>query len=112
MASRSFVEVETPILWTAAGGATAQPFTTRLNSLGMDMTLRVAPELLLKRLVVGGMDRVFELGKQFRNEGMDATHNPEFTTCEMYMAYADCRAAMQFTEDILSCTPCFLPFVL
>lgn len=87
LCERDFVEVETPVLWPLAGGASARPFTTRSNALSQDLTLRIATELFLKTLVVGGMDRVFELGKQFRNEGVDATHNPEFTTCEAYMAY-------------------------
>merc|ERR1719409_1603513 len=81
---RRFLEVETPMMNTVHGGATARPFATRHNELGIDMFMRVAPELYLKMLVVGGLDRVYETGRQFRNEGMDATHNPEFTTCEFY----------------------------
>jgi lysyl-tRNA synthetase class 2 len=87
LTDQDFVEVETPVLWPIVGGASARPFATRSNALGQDLSLRIATELFLKTLVVGGMDRVFELGKQFRNEGVDATHNPEFTTCEAYMAY-------------------------
>eukprot|EP00095_Tigriopus_kingsejongensis_P012101 maker-scaffold747_size103044-snap-gene-0.16 protein:Tk12101 transcript:maker-scaffold747_size103044-snap-gene-0.16-mRNA-1 annotation:"AGAP007858-PA" len=99
--ARDFLEVETPILATQAGGASAEPFRTRHKELAMDMCLRIAPELYLKQLVVGGFDRVYEIGKQFRNEGIDATHNPEFTTCEVYMAYADYSDMMRLTGRLL-----------
>ncbi|ORY02158.1 lysyl-tRNA synthetase [Basidiobolus meristosporus CBS 931.73] len=101
--SRSFLEVETPILSPKAGGAIARPFTTKANALGdLDMHLRIAPELYLKQLVIGGIDRVYEIGKQFRNEGIDADHNPEFTTCEFYQAYTNMEGLFKTTEDILS----------
>ncbi|KAI8866495.1 lysyl-tRNA synthetase [Ramicandelaber brevisporus] len=100
--SRNFLEVETPILWPQCGGAAARPFITKANALDdLELNLRIAPELFLKQLVIGGMERVYEIGKQFRNEGIDADHNPEFTTCEFYMAYADIDALMYMTEQLL-----------
>ncbi|KAF1744613.1 hypothetical protein MXB_4841, partial [Myxobolus squamalis] len=100
--NRDFVEVETPTLNLICGGASAKPFTTFHNQLSLDMFLRVAPELPLKMLIIGGFNRVYEIGKQFRNEGIDLTHNPEFTTCEFYMAYADYHDLMKITEEMLS----------
>eukprot|EP00051_Salpingoeca_urceolata_P004522 m.65588 g.65588 ORF g.65588 m.65588 type:complete len:579 (+) comp13676_c1_seq2:174-1910(+) len=99
--ARSFLEVETPILSGQAGGAAARPFVTQANTLGQDVTLRIAPELFLKRLVIGGCDRVYEIGKQFRNEGVDAMHNPEFTSCEFYQAYAGFEDLVQTTEELV-----------
>ncbi|KAG2529491.1 hypothetical protein JM18_002753 [Phytophthora kernoviae] len=99
---RNFVEVETPMLFSAAGGAAAQPFVTNSRALGKDLYLRIAPELFLKQLVIGGFDRVFEIGKVFRNEGIDATHNPEFTICEFYQAYADYHSLMDTAEEMIS----------
>lgn len=98
----SFIEVETPILNMVPGGATARPFVSYHNELQRQLYMRIAPELYLKMLVVGGFDRVYEIGRLFRNEGIDLTHNPEFTTCEAYWAYADYHDLMQFTEDLLS----------
>jgi len=98
---RAFMEVETPMLQTQAGGAAARPFVTHHNALDMDLFLRIAPELYLKRLLVGGFERVFEINRNFRNEGLDSTHNPEFTMVEFYQAYADFNDAMDTTEDLI-----------
>ena len=99
--ARSFMEVETPMLQAIPGGATARPFITHHNALDMDMYLRIAPELYLKRLVVGGFERVFEINRNFRNEGLSTRHNPEFTMIEFYQAYADYRDLMDLTEAML-----------
>ena len=100
--NRNYIEVETPVLNTIAGGAAARPFITHHNTLDLDMYMRIATELPLKRLIVGGMDRVYEIGRIFRNEGMDPKHNPEFTTVELYEAYADFHDMMDIAEGILS----------
>ena len=98
---RGYVEVETPILGTVSGGAAARPFVTYHNTLGQEMYLRIATELPLKRLLVGGMDAVYEIGRIFRNEGMDRNHNPEFTSIELYKAYSDMEGMMEITEGII-----------
>ena len=100
--ARGYMEVETPVLNTISGGATARPFITHHNTLDIDMYMRIATELPLKRLVVGGMERVYEIGRIFRNEGMDPKHNPEFTTVELYQAYADFNDMMDLFEDLLT----------
>ena len=100
--NRDFLEVDTPILNTIAGGANARPFITHHNTLDIDMYLRIANELYLKRLIVGGFDRVYEMGRMFRNEGMDATHNPEYTAMELYQAYGDYEDMMEITEEMVA----------
>ena len=100
--ARGFMEVETPVLNTISGGATARPFITHHNALDIDMYMRIATELHLKRLIVGGIERVYEIGRIFRNEGMDTRHNPEFTTVELYQSYADFNDMMDLFEDLLS----------
>ncbi|AYA63782.1 lysine--tRNA ligase [Alteromonas sp. RKMC-009] len=101
LTERDFMEVETPMLQVIPGGATAKPFVTHHNALDIDMYLRIAPELYLKRLVVGGFERVFEINRNFRNEGLSTRHNPEFTMLEFYMAYSDYNDLMNLTEDML-----------
>lgn len=98
-----YLEVETPTLQTVAGGAAAQPFITHHNTLDIDMYMRIAPELYLKRLIVGGFDKVYELGKQFRNEGISIKHNPEFTSIEIYTTYQEMHGVMQLCEDVIKC---------
>jgi len=102
LVSRGFLEVETPMMQTIAGGAAAKPFITHHNSLDMDLFLRISPELFLKRLLVGGMEKVFEINRNFRNEGLSRQHNPEFTMIEVYEAYADYNVMMDLTEDVIS----------
>jgi lysyl-tRNA synthetase class 2 len=99
---RDFLEVETPMMQAIPGGAAARPFITHHNTLDMDLYLRVAPELFLKRLVVGGFDRVFELNRNFRNEGISVRHNPEFTMVEFYQAYATFEDLMELTEELFT----------
>jgi lysyl-tRNA synthetase class 2 len=101
LTQRAFLEVETPMMQVIPGGATARPFTTHHNALDMDMFLRIAPELYLKRLVVGGFERVFEINRNFRNEGLSTRHNPEFTMLEFYQAYAEYHELMDLTEEML-----------
>lgn len=100
--SRDFLEVDTPVLNSISGGATAKPFITHHNALDIDMYLRIATELNLKRLIVGGLERVYEMGRQFRNEGMDLRHNPEFTSIEIYQAYTDYEGMMRLCEGLIS----------
>ncbi len=100
--NKDYLEVETPILSPIAGGAAAKPFTTHHNSLNIDMYLRIATELYLKRLIVGGFEKVYEIGRNFRNEGMDVRHNPEFTVIELYEAYADYNDMMEITENLVA----------
>ncbi len=102
LVSRDFLEVETPMMQTIAGGAAAKPFITHHNSLDMDLFLRISPELFLKRLLVGGMEKVFEINRNFRNEGLSRQHNPEFTMIEVYQAYADYNVMMDLTEEVMS----------
>lgn len=99
---RGFLEVETPMMQPIPGGATARPFITHHNALGIDLYLRIAPELYLKRLIVGGFERVYEINRSFRNEGISTVHNPEFTILEFYMAYADYQTLIQFTEELIT----------
>ncbi|MBL0058357.1 MAG: lysine--tRNA ligase [Elusimicrobia bacterium] len=101
LADRKFIEVETPILQSVPGGAAAKPFQTHHNALGLTLHLRIAPELFLKRLLVGGLERVFEIGRAFRNEGIDTRHNPEFTLLEAYQAYTDVHGMMDLTEELI-----------
>jgi lysyl-tRNA synthetase class 2 len=101
LTSKGFLEVETPMMQTIAGGAAAKPFVTHHNSLDMDLFLRISPELFLKRLLVGGMERVFEINRNFRNEGLSRQHNPEFTMLEVYQAYADYSVMMDLTEELI-----------
>jgi len=101
MRERGFIEVETPMLQALAGGAAARPFVTQMHALGINLYMRIAPELYLKRLLVGGMPRVFEINRNFRNEGLDKQHNPEFTMMEAYEAYGDCETVMELTEHLV-----------
>jgi lysyl-tRNA synthetase class 2 len=101
LAKENFIEMETPMLQPLAGGALAEPFTTHHNALDIDLNLRIAPELYLKKLLIGGFNKIFEIGRNFRNEGIDVTHNPEFTMMEMYEAYQDAKGLRAFTEKFL-----------
>ncbi len=102
LAARQFVEVETPMMQAIAGGAAARPFVTHHNALDIELFLRISPELFLKRLLVGGMERVYEINRNFRNEGIDTSHNPEFTMMELYQAYSDLAGMMELTETLLA----------
>ena len=102
MTARGYLEVETPMMQPIAGGALARPFVTHHNTLDMDLYLRIAPELYLKRLTVGGLEKVFEINRNFRNEGISTQHNPEFTMMEFYEAYADYQALMTMTEELIA----------
>jgi len=102
MNDRGFLEVETPMMQPIPGGATAKPFKTYHNTLDMPLFLRIAPELYLKRLVIGGLERVFEINRNFRNEGISIQHNPEFTMMEFYQAYSTYQDLMAFTETLVS----------
>ena len=99
--AKGFIEVETPMMQPLYGGAAARPFVTHHNTLDIDLYLRIAPELYLKRLVVGGMERVYEINRNFRNEGLSKNHNPEFTMLEFYQAYTDFRGLMDFSEELI-----------
>src|SRR5213075_2101511 len=101
LVARGYLEVETPMMQPIAGGAAARPFKTHHNTLDVDLYLRIAPELYLKRLVVGGMERVFEINRNFRNEGISTFHNPEFTMLESYEAYSDYEQLMRFVERLI-----------
>jgi len=103
LGSKDFIEVETPILQPVYGGASAKPFKTHLNALDLDLYLRISPELYLKRLLVGGFERIYEIGKCFRNEGIDKVHNPDFTMLEFYWAYADYKDLINLTEEMITC---------
>lgn len=103
LTEKGFSEVETPMMQSIAGGAAAKPFITHHNTMNMDLFLRIAPELFLKRLLVGGMEKVFEINRNFRNEGLSTRHNPEFTMMELYQAYADYNTMMDITEEVVSC---------
>src|SRR5205823_9544400 len=100
--ARGFLEVETPMMQPLPGGAVARPFVTHHNSLDMDLYLRIAPELYLKRLIVGGIPKVYEINRNFRNEGISTQHNPEFTMLEFYQAYAEAADLMSLTEEMIS----------